>query len=41
MYEDDSLIFHNISDSPYKFRLSYSGCTLHSPAELKFIRGGR
>ena len=31
----------DISDSPYKFRLNSSGCVLHSPAELKFIRGGR
>jgi hypothetical protein len=27
-----------LMDSPYKFRLSYSGCILHSP---KFIRGAR
>ena len=29
----------DISDSSYKFRLNSSGCVLHSPAELKFIRG--
>ena len=31
----------DISDSPYKFRLNSSGCVLHSPAELKFIRGAK